>query len=58
GLVIHDEDDSDISWHSGENIAKAWPGARFIKTSGLGHRRIIHDDTVVRHIIDFLTSGR
>ena len=56
GLVIHDEDDTDISWHSGENIAAAWPGAKFVKTRGLGHHRIIHDDTVVRHITDFLTS--
>ena len=54
GLVIHDEDDYDISWHSGEEIAEAWPGARFIKTSGLGHRRIIHDREVIKHITDFL----
>jgi hypothetical protein len=54
GLVIHDEDDTDISWHSGEEIADAWLGARFIKTSGLGHRRIIHDREVIKHITDFL----
>ncbi len=54
GLVIHDEDDTDISWHSSEEIAKAWPGAKFIKTSGLGHRRIIHDIDVIKHITDFL----
>jgi pimeloyl-ACP methyl ester carboxylesterase len=54
GLVIHDEDDTDISWHSGQEIADAWPGARFIKTSGLGHRRIIHDREVIKHITDFL----
>jgi len=54
GLVLHDEDDADISWHSGEEIAQAWPGAQFIKTSGLGHRRIIHDKQVVKHITHFL----
>ena len=54
GLIIHDEDDAEISWHSGEEIAQAWPGSRFIKTSGLGHRRIIHDKTVIKHITDFL----
>jgi len=57
GLVIHDEEDTDISWHSGEEIADAWPEAKFIKTSGLGHRRIIHDDNVINHIIDFLTDN-
>jgi pimeloyl-ACP methyl ester carboxylesterase len=54
GLVIHDEDDTDIAWHSGEEVAEAWPGAEFIKTSGLGHRRIIHDRDVIKNITDFL----
>ncbi len=54
GLFIHDEDDTDIAWHSGEEVAEAWPGAEFIKTSGLGHRRIIHDREVIKHITDFL----
>lgn len=54
GLVIHDEDDTDISWHNGKEIADTWPGARFIKTGGLGHRRIIHDRAVIKHITDFL----
>lgn len=54
GLLIHDEDDIEISWHSSEEIARAWPGARFIKTKGLGHRRIIHDKEVIKHIIDFI----
>lgn len=54
GLVIHDEDDADISWRSGEEIAKAWPNAKFIKTKGLGHRRIVHDETVISNIMTFL----
>jgi len=57
GLVIHDEDDIDISWHSGEEIANAWPDAQFIKTCGLGHRRIIHDEQVIQHIVNFLNTG-
>ena len=56
GLVIHDEDDLDISWHSSEEIADAWPGAKFIKTKGLGHRRIIRDNNVVDHIIEFMAE--
>jgi hypothetical protein len=31
-----------------------WPGARLIKTSGSGHRRIIHDRKVIKHITHFL----
>lgn len=57
GLIIHDEDDIEISWHSSEEIALAWPGARFIKTRGLGHRRIIHDESVINNIIDFINDS-
>jgi len=57
GLVIHDEDDIEISWHSSEEIANAWPGAHFIKTDGLGHRRIIHDRNVIRSIVDFFNDA-
>ncbi|MFV2003820.1 MAG: alpha/beta fold hydrolase [Gammaproteobacteria bacterium] len=56
GLVIHDEDDVDNPWRGGKEIADAWPGATFIKTRGLGHRRIIHDDRVIEHIIDFMSD--
>jgi len=54
GLLLHDEDDADISWHNGKEIADAWPDVVFIKTRGLGHRRIIHDEVVINHIIKFL----
>ncbi len=57
GLVLHDEDDIDISWHSGEEIANAWKGAEFIKTKGLGHRRIIRDEAVISSIIKFLNDA-
>ncbi|VAW55378.1 hypothetical protein MNBD_GAMMA06-1505 [hydrothermal vent metagenome] len=57
GLVLHDENDADISWHSGEEIAKNWPGAQFIKTKNLGHRTIIRDETVINNIIDFIKGA-
>lgn len=57
GLILHDEDDIDITWHSGEEIAEAWPDAKFIKTSGLGHRRIIRDENVIDHVIKFLNAA-
>jgi pimeloyl-ACP methyl ester carboxylesterase len=56
GLILHDEDDVEISWHSGKEIADAWQGAEFVKTSGLGHRRIIHDDKVIDKVIEFLAD--
>jgi len=57
-LLIHDEDDIDISWHSSEKIAQTWPGAKFIKTKGLGHRRIIRDKHVIRETIRFLNPDK
>ena len=55
-LLIHDEDDSEIPWQSSEQITQAWPGARFIKTRGLGHRRIIHDREVISNIVKFFND--
>jgi pimeloyl-ACP methyl ester carboxylesterase len=57
-LVFHDRDDRDVHWSDGEAISKAWPGARLVLTSGLGHRRIVHDPAVVSSAVEFLTAGR
>jgi len=56
-LVVHDEDDRSVPWQQGERIAAAWPGARFLKTRGLGHGRILHDAHTVAAAVDFI-AGR
>ena len=53
-LIIHDEKDADIPWQDGKAVADAWPGAEFILTHGLGHRRILRDPTVVASVTDFI----
>ncbi|MGZ5045955.1 MAG: alpha/beta fold hydrolase [Usitatibacter sp.] len=55
-LVIHDADDRDVAASGGLAIARAWPGARFVMTSGLGHRRILRDPSVVGDAVDFLAD--
>jgi len=55
-LLIHDEDDVEIPWQNSEEIAQAWPDAGFIKTRGLGHRRIIRDRKVISNIVKFLND--
>jgi pimeloyl-ACP methyl ester carboxylesterase len=55
-LVIHDADDSSVPWQQGEMIATAWPGARFMKTQGLGHGRILRDRGVVEAAVDFISQ--
>jgi pimeloyl-ACP methyl ester carboxylesterase len=46
-LVIHDRDDEDTYHEDGVALAQAWPEARMITTSGLGHRRILRNPDVV-----------
>jgi pimeloyl-ACP methyl ester carboxylesterase len=53
-LVIHDVDDVDVPWHEGQSIAKAWSEVRFIKTSKLGHRRILRDPATIKATVDFV----
>mgnify|MGYP003291741877 CR=1 FL=1 len=55
-LVIHDREDAEVPWQEGAIIAQAWPGATLSTTSGLGHRRIVHDPAVVERAVGFLTE--
>ena len=57
GLVIHDEDDREVPFAHGEAYAAAWPGAAFLRTGGLGHRRILRDRGVVAKAVAFLGEG-
>jgi len=53
-LVFHDAQDSEVPVSSGEAIASAWAGSTLVKTEGLGHKRIVHDEAVVRQAVHFL----
>jgi pimeloyl-ACP methyl ester carboxylesterase len=55
-LVIHDANDVSVPWQQGEMIAAAWPGARFMKTQGLGHGRILRDHAVVEAAVAFISQ--
>lgn len=56
GLVIHDQDDRDVPWQEGAAVAQAWPGAEFVRTAGLGHRRILRDPAVIARVTAFIKS--
>ena len=56
-LVIHDGGDPEVPVSSGLALARAWPGARFMRTRGLGHRAILKDPEVARDAVDFI-AGR
>jgi len=53
-LIVHDRDDREVPWQQGKMIADAWPGALWLATSGLGHRRILRDAATVKAVVDFL----
>lgn len=55
-LVVHDETDREVPIGEGEAIAAAWPGATLVRTSGLGHNRILRDPEVVETVSSFLTD--
>lgn len=56
GLIIHDQDDSDVPFQEGVAVAQEWPGAQFVRTTGLGHRRILRDPDVIARVTAFVTS--
>jgi pimeloyl-ACP methyl ester carboxylesterase len=53
-LVIHDKDDHEVPWEQGEVIARNWPGARFLSTESLGHRRLLRNRQVIAETVEFL----
>lgn len=54
GLVLHDRGDRYVPFSHGEAIAAAWPGARLVPLSGLGHRRGLDAPHVHAEILNFV----
>jgi pimeloyl-ACP methyl ester carboxylesterase len=53
-LVAHDRDDRETRWADSRALARAWPEARLLTTTGLGHRRILADPQVVAEVVRFV----
>jgi len=56
-MVIHDHQDETVPFSHGADIARMWPGAVLVGTSGLGHRDILNDPRVITRVLDFLATG-
>lgn len=54
-LVVHDRGDRVNAFADGQAYVAAIEGARLLATEGLGHRRLLRDQTVLRQITDFAT---
>lgn len=56
-LLVHDRDDAEVPWPDGAALAAAWPGARLVTTTGLGHRRILREPSVVAEAVAFVAEA-
>ena len=53
-LFVHDSGDAEVPFEHTLRLSARMPGARLIKTYGLGHYRLLRDPGVVRAIVDFV----
>lgn len=54
GLIIHDENDDDVPVERSKLIAKEWSNSKLVLTTGLGHRRILRDKTVIKKVTEYI----
>ncbi len=57
-LLIYDRDDDQVGHADAELIARDWPKAMVVKTSGLGHHRVLWSDDIHTSVGDFLGGAR
>ncbi len=53
-LIVHDQNDKEVSFVNAINLHEAWSQSELLKTEGLGHRRILKDNTVIQKVVDFI----
>jgi len=53
-LIIHDQQDHDVPLQQAEKVHANWPDSEFIKTKGLGHKRILYNAEVIETVVGFI----
>ncbi|MBF4516071.1 alpha/beta hydrolase [Flavobacterium sp. ANB] len=56
-LVIHDNDDPEVPVKAGIHIHKQLENGNLFLTEGLGHRKILGNQNVIKKIIEFIKSN-
>jgi pimeloyl-ACP methyl ester carboxylesterase len=56
-LVVHDKDDREVTYGNADRIARVWPNATVLSTTGLGHRRILRDASVIERVVAFVAES-
>lgn len=54
-LLIHDENDREVSFAEMEKYLPMWENVETVITQGLGHRRILKDSKIIDKIINFIS---
>jgi pimeloyl-ACP methyl ester carboxylesterase len=55
-LIVHDRDDRVNRFADAEAYRDAIKGARLVATEGLGHRRILKEEDVLRQVARFVAQ--
>lgn len=53
-LIVHSQDDKVVPVASGRGIASVWPNAELLEVDGLGHKRILRDESIVWAAASFI----
>ena len=56
-LIVHDRDDETVPAAAGRALAGSWRGSRMIETAGLGHNRLLRDETVIEAVVAFVAAA-
>jgi pimeloyl-ACP methyl ester carboxylesterase len=56
-LLVHDKQDTAVSWRNSERIAEVTSSAVVIYTEGHGHRRLLRDKKLIRKMVNFIKTG-
>ena len=55
-LLVHDENDKEVPIDHALALIKAYPEAKFFKTQGLGHTRILKNDAVIEYCVTYISG--
>lgn len=56
-LLVHDEDDREASIQQAIALQEVYPEAQLVRTRGLGHTRILRDNTIIRSCVAFIRDA-
>lgn len=56
-LLVYDEQDDQVDHLDGDRISQTWPAAQVIKTTGLGHRKVLWSPVLFSKIAGFLSHA-